>query len=463
MFGILNKFRLTVFGDEVFPILINIRKYRKMSQFLLKSQFWSKDEIIENQTNRLKKLIEHCNENVPYYKKKFCKINIKPKDMKDISNLQNLPFLTKQDIKDNTNSFRARNYQGHKFENISTGGTTGTPLKFFVEKDIWYVNDMAFNSNAIYQIASSIKGKYVFLRHHLIRSSKKENFWKYTIFGRWLLLSSYHLSEKNMQRYIELIRKFKPKFFIGYPSSISLLASFMNNNSIESFNGIELVICGGENLYDWQNHLIKKKFNCNILNIYGHAERTLFAATCSKSNFHHFYPQYGILELINKEGNCVSKEGEIGEIVGTGFCNNIFPFIRYRTGDLGVLTIKKCSCGRNYPMLKKIQGRKQEFVVSKNGSLLPLSGIFGLVGRNSNNILFSQFYQELQGELILKINKGHKYTDLDEKRIKKAFFNRYTNEIDLVLDYVSGIPQTNNGRHNFLIQKLHIDFYNKIL
>jgi len=162
--------------------------------------------------------------------------------------------------------------------------------------------------------------------------------------------------------------------------------------------------------------------------------------------------------LVKRDGKYVSKEGEIGEIVGTGFYNKIFPFIRYRTGDLGVLSIKKCSCGSNYPLLKKIIGRKQEFVVSKNGSILPLSGIFSLVGKNSNNIILSQFYQEIEGELILKIIKGKKYSDFDEKKIKKAFYDLYSDEIDLVINYVSEIPQNSRGRYQFLIQKLSVNF-----
>lgn len=458
MFRIWSRFRQTIFGDDVFPILKNYGTYRRTNLILKKSQFWNENQIKEFQSKQLTNLIHHVYKNVPYYRKIFDNQKLKPPDIKEVVDLRKIPFLTKKIIKDNINLFKAKNYPKNKFHYVSTGGNTGNTLRFYIEKDIWYAIDIAFSINAINRITSSNKGKYVFLRHHLIRSLDGEKFWKYSLFGRWLILSSYHLSEKNLPKYVELIRKFKPKFFIGYPSSISLLVRYMVNKNLEPFEYIKTVICGGENLYDWQRNLIEKKFKCNILDIYGHAERTIFSATCGKSNYHHIYPEYGILELIGKNGKPVTKEGGIGELVGTGFHNKIFPFIRYRTGDLGILTLKKCPCGSNYPLLKEIKGRKQELIVSKSGSLLPITGIFGLVGRRSNNVIESQFYQEKEGEIILKIIKGKEYSNLDERRIKRAFYNRYSNEVDLIIDYVSEIPRSSRGRHLFIIQKLPVDF-----
>ena len=244
------------------------------------------------------------------------------------------------------------------------------------------------------------------------------------------------------------------------PSSIFLLARYMKTHHIESIPSLKAIVCGGETLYDWQRILIEEIFRCKLVDIYGHAEQALIAATCEVSHVQHFFPEYGILELVGKDGKPLKRDGDMGEIIGTGFSNYVFPFIRYRTGDIGVYTSKKCKCGRNYPIVKKIEGRLQELIVSKNEDLLPLSGVYGLVGRTTDNVIDCQLFQDTPGKLILNILKGNNYANKDEKKIIDAFFKTYGNEVDLSIRYVEDIPRSTRGRHKFLIQKLPIEFKN---
>ena len=81
----------------------------------------------------------------------------------------------------------------------------------------------------------------------------------------------------------------------------------------------------------------------------------------------------------------------MGEIVGTGFNKFIFPFIRYKTGDTGVLTNKKCKCGRNYFLLKRIEGRLQEFIIAKTKRYIPLIGTYGTIANCTKNVKDCQF------------------------------------------------------------------------
>ncbi len=170
------------------------------------------------------------------------------------------------------------------------------------------------------------------------------------------------------------------------------------------------------------------------------------------------FPEYGITELVDKEGNLVTKEGETGEIVGTGFHTYYFPFIRYKTGDLGAYTEEKCPCGRNYPLLRKIEGRVQDFVVSKTKKLVPFTRIHHLVAESSQNVKECQFYQDTEGELVLNIVKTQHYTDSDSQKIQKGFQKILGNGFNLAIRFVDQIPRTNRGKFQFLIQKLPVDF-----
>jgi phenylacetate-CoA ligase len=168
------------------------------------------------------------------------------------------------------------------------------------------------------------------------------------------------------------------------------------------------------------------------------------------------FPEFGIVELIGKDEKPVTKENKIGEIVGTGFHNYIFPLIRYRTGDLGIYTKKKCPCGRHYPLLKKIEGRLQEFVISKTKQLVPLTGVYSLVASCSSNVRECQLFQDKVGELVLNIVKTQNYSKADDEIIKKSFKKRFGNQFNLTFCYVNQIPRTKGGKYQFLIQKLPI-------
>ena len=85
--------------------------------------------------------------------------------------------------------------------------------------------------------------------------------------------------------------------------------------------------------------------------------------------------------------------------------------------DLAVLQNGKCECGRNYSLLKKVEGRLQEFFVSEIGNLVPLTGAYAMIGKISKNVIEAQYYQHIKGEVTLNIVKRESYNKKDTKYI----------------------------------------------
>ena len=427
--------------------------YLKTYKFLKKSQWWSQGQIEAYQFQQLSGLLHHAYENVPYYTRIFDNLNLKPKDIKSLKDLQKLPFLTKEIIKENIEELKAKNYPKYKFEHSMTGGSTGYPLQFYTEKGVWLARLMAYDKILMDWMDCTFLDKYVFI-------TGRDDPWKYQLFGRVLILSSFYMNDEYMPQFIDKIKKLKPKYFLAYPSAITILANYMKKNNIENFPSVKFIACHAETLYEWQRNLLEETFNCRIHENYGLREQTAMGGTCECSNYFHMFPEYGIIELIDKDGKTVTKEDEIGEIVGTGFHTYIFPFIRYKTGDLGVYTTKKCKCGRNYPLLKRIEGRVQDFVISKTKQLTPFTRIHHLIAESSQNVKESQFYQDTDGEIVLNIVKTENYTDADSKAIQKNFQKTLGSGLHLTIQFVDHIPRTKRGKYQFLIQKLPIDFLN---
>jgi phenylacetate-CoA ligase len=253
--------------------------------------------------------------------------------------------------------------------------------------------------------------------------------------------------------YIKKIKNFKPKYIISYPSAITFLSKYMAENKIDKITKIKAIFCHGEPLYSWEIEYIKNSFNCRVLDIYGHGEKSVIAATCEYSNNYHIFSDYCIVELIDKNDKIINEEGKIGELVVTGLKSFIFPFIRYKTGDLGIYTSTKCKCGREYPMIKSIIGRINEYIITKNGNKIHLIEINQFIAKNSIHIKKWQFIQEKEGYISLLIIVDDKFSNKDFDKLHNNFNKKYGNDFNINIKKVDEIIQTGSAKHHFLIQK----------
>lgn len=439
--------------SEAVMMILNYPIFKKTYRFLKESQNWSREKLEEYQLEQLKKLINHSYENVPYYIEIFKNQGLKPEDIKNLSDLQKIPFLTKEIIKERIDDIKAENYPEYKFRYMTTGGSTGNTIGIYEEDSVSYIKDLAYYRMVIEQLDCKLSDKSVIIKEGIISDKNEDKFWKYSLFGRCLILSSFHLNQKNLPVYINKIRKLKPKFIMAYPSAITIIANYMKDNNIPSFKTLKVITCLGENLYDWQRKFLEEFFGCKVLGIYEHTEQSVYGFTCTYKNYYHFFPQYGITELVDDDGKIITKDGAIGEIIATGFKNFLFPIIRYKTGDLGVYTSEKCPCGRNFFLLKKIEGRDQDFIVTKDGSLISIAAI-NIHLEVLNNIKQFQFYQEKVGIVTIKLIKKNTYTEKDSKQIKEHLHKKLGVDTELIIEFVDQIPVTLRGKHQYLVQKL---------
>ena len=190
-------------------------------------------------------------------------------------------------------------------------------------------------------------------------------------------------------------------------------------------------------------------------------ERACIAGECEESAYYHIHSEYGYTELINSSGNESTKENELSEIVCTGFINPVMPFIRYKTKDIAINTLKKCNCGRNYKLIKKIEGRTQDFILDEFNNIItftcndePLWGI-------KDKINSYQYIQAEKGKILLNINpKNHINTD-EINRVKYEFESIFKN-INLQIKIVDNIDREKNGKFKYLIQNLNISSISSI-
>jgi len=445
------------FTTRALGILPFYTTYKKTYTLLRQSRGWSREELAAYQAEVLSRLLDHAYENVPYYRRVFDDRGLVPADIRTPDDLTLLPFLTREDLQKNLADLKARNYPESAFEYVTTGGSTGIPVGFYYERGASRAKEWAFMKTQWDRVGYRFTDRCVVLRGYIVGSAKDDIYWKKTLFGRWLLMSSHHMTEETLPAYIDRIHRFRPRFIQAYPSMAVVLARYMREHDVAPFPTVKAVLCGSENLYPWQRSLLAEAFGCRVFSWYGNSEQTVLAGECEESTQYHIFPEYGVVELIGQDGRPVTTPGAMGEVVATNLTNLVCPLIRYRTMDVAVLGKGPCSCGRNYPLLERVEGRVQEFIVTGKGELL--SGITMNIDTDAfDNVKQFQFYQEKVGEVILNIVKKPTFGDRDANYLYQEVGRSCGDDVTITIRYVDTIPLTARGKYRYFVQNMPIRF-----
>lgn len=459
----MNKNIKAIFLEDVLRPLKIIREkvpyyfryghiFRKTYLELSETEQFNTSQINEYQLEQLKKMVTHCYHNVPYYKKVFDERNIKPSDINSLHDLKKIPYLTKEIIQENFDDLIARNIPKKYLKLQTTGGSSGTPLAFYEDKRSAGAREWAFVSHIWKRAGFDPKKRQRFV---IIRGNKiKNGIIDYN--GKDLILSSYHLTDKNIEFYLEEIEKFNPDFIQAYPSSIEIISKFalLNNKKINIPN-LKAIFCSSEKLYNSQNLVVEQAFNTKIFNLYGQTEHCCIAGNCGESNLLHLQFEYGITELINEKGFDISGKLDTGEIIATNLNNYAMPFLRYKTGDIAISTNKKCNCGRNHVNILDIKGRETEQIITKSGAKVAMTAIiFAQHFEAFKKVKRMQLIQEKVGEVFVNIIENEKLDYNDQKEIIEKMNDATNGELDVFIRVVDHISLTNRGKHKFLVQKL---------
>jgi len=419
-----------------------------------KSQWFSREKIEETQLVELRKLLQHAYKNVPYYHKLFNKLDLKPENIRNFDDMNKLPILTKNDIRDNFNDLIAVNIRKPDMLTQTTGGSTGKPLKFMRNK--W---TLSYTRAAIYRNYSwagmdyfgdkwlSLWGSSFDMK---IYDSMKYKL--YFLLMRQKILPTFGMNEEMIKKYIEIIRKFKPKMIRGYASALYIFAKYMQERGISDIKPVS-VVSTAETLSDQQKDLIEEAFNCKLFNNYSSREFAI-AQDCEKHEQYHIGAENLLVEFVVK--NKTVPIGKIGKIIVTDFRNYAMPFIRYENGDLGKSSDDICECGRELPLMKSIEGRTCEVLVTKDGGLVPGAFFPHLMKDVLSSIKQYQVVQNKDGSLLIRIVKSHDYKKEDEQYLVRNI-KKYFGNIDIDFVYVDKLEESLSGKYRPVVSETDIN------
>jgi phenylacetate-CoA ligase len=265
------------------------------------------------------------------------------------------------------------------------------------------------------------------------------------------------MSPDNLERYVQHICQVQPAYLHAYPSALFALASYALAHERALPRSLRAALVESEPVLDHQRKLVQDKIGLRVFAAYGQSEKVILAAECERSELYHVVPTYGYCEVIDPAGHPV-PEGQEGELTGTGFINDVMPFIRYRTGDDAILVGTGCkTCGRQHLLLDEIKGRRgQEFLVCRDGrtlvSMATLTG--GLLHDDTlDGILRFQFVQAQPGKAVLQLVPTKQGAKRTREEIRQHFASRLGHGIDLEVSLVEEIPLTRIGKQPMILQR----------
>jgi len=432
-----------------FPYVYGI-KFAKFYNFLMESQWWSKEKLEKFQDERLRIIIKYAYENVPYYRRIFDECGLKPEDIQTKEDLKLLPILTKDDVRKNFNELITRNADKYKPYIFESGGTTGKPLKFYKDS----ISSLTHNA-AVWRYRNWAgfrhSDRWVVMRYETFTDSKQRI--PCTIKANTMELSSFHLKYENIGDYLSIIKKFNPKVIWAFPSTLYVMAKYIKNQGIAPNFNLRAIFTSSETLFKNHRALIEETFGCKIYDWYGSNEGIISAGECPEGGYH--INENGIIEIVDYKNNKQCKAGERGRVIGTSLWNYAMPFIRYDLGDIASISSRKCKCGRGLPLLQSIEGRVDDIIITKDERLV---GRLDEAFHYSFGIRESQIIQNEIGKITVKVIKDVNFSNKDIETLDKELKKRLGGEMDINYQFVDEIPKTRRGKYRFVISNVVRDY-----
>lgn len=327
-----------------------------------------REELEKLQSKRLVETVKHVYNNVPAYKAKMDEKGITPSDIKGIEDLHKLPFVVKDDLRDEYPDGMLALPLEDCVRIQSTSGTTGRRVVVYYTQDDIRIWDECCARALVAAGGSKSDVVHVSYGYGLFTGGAGLNGGSHLVGSLTLPMSS-----GNTDRQLQFMQDLKSTILCCTPSYAAYLAEAAIERDVVKNLHLKAGIFGAEAWSEEMRGDIEKKLNIKAHDIYGLTEISGpgVAFECGEQNGLHVNEDHFIPEIIDPETGEVLPDGEEGELVFTCISKKAMPLLRYRTRDITSLTHEKCACGRTHARIKRLMGRTDDMLIIKGVNVFP--------------------------------------------------------------------------------------------
>lgn len=441
----------------IFPLHERVKQHRSVAvrKQLEQSQYWPEERLRDLQLQRLRRLLARAGSAVPYFRDLFAELGFDPaRDLRSLDDLTRLPLMDKAIIRNNVDRLKADDAVG--LARFNTGGSSGEPLIFYIGKERvshdvaakwratrWWNVDIGDPEIVVWgsPIELGAQDRVRALRDLLLRTH---------------LLPAFEMSAAKLDGFVARIRAHKPRMLFGYPSALSHIARHARDKGQRMDDlGIRVAFVTSERLYDEQRAQISDTFGCPVANGYGGRDAGFIAHQCPEGGMH-ITAEDIVVEILDAQGQPVPR-GQAGEIVVTHLATGDFPFIRYRTGDIGVLGTQPCACGRGLPLLQEIQGRSTDFLVAQDGTVMHGLALVYIL-RDLPEVQAFKITQEsldlTRVQIVPATPLAPQAFEALRSHVARGFRARLGDGVAVEVEAVAGIAPEKSGKFRYVVSKV---------
>jgi phenylacetate-CoA ligase len=428
--------------------------YLRVSRGLQQAETLSASERQAGQWQKLVSLLDHAWNQSPYYRETLSSVGFKPGDLKDWSDLQRLPILTKLAITENAAGMISLDSRREKLVPRKTSGSTGVSLNFYVDDDEfqfkrgvenyrdqwtgWKMGEWRAFTWGNPSYLHSFRGR---IRNYLL--------------DRCFSLDTLRMDDQMMAAFAAEIFRRKPTMLFGHAHSLYLFACYWRDRNLPLFH-FKGILSTAMVLHPHERELCQSVFQSPVFDRYGCEEVSLIASECETHEGLHVNTDSLVVEVL--KGNSPAAVNESGRVIITDLINKAMPFIRYEVGDTAMRSDRLCSCGRTYPLLTGVTGRIADYLQTPEGqwvSGISLTENFATLVPGIHQI---QIIQEKSDFLRLRIVRGRSFDEESGRQIADLVQQRFGERMKFLVEFVDFIQPEPSGKYRFTIYRVGTPF-----
>jgi phenylacetate-CoA ligase len=247
------------------------------------------------------------------------------------------------------------------------------------------------------------------------------------------------------------ILRVKPQIINAYPSVLYLLAKTIGLDQGKRLH-LKLLMSNSELLTKHAREYIEDVFQCKVYDDYSCLEFSAIGFECKMQNLH-VAADNVIVETLDSEGNQVLP-GEQGRIIVTALNNFSMPYLRYEIGDIGVLSDKKCSCGRQFPVLQSIRGRSDDFVAMPSGQLVDPQTVVFQIEIIPEVKEFRILQREDHGITVNIVPRDDADFELIRSEVAQKLQRLFDHSVNVEVREVATLERGSTGKHRSVISRV---------
>jgi phenylacetate-CoA ligase len=411
-------------------------------------QWMDRAQLQSYQDDRVRETIGTAFDDVPFYRELYNRHRVNVANVIKADDLPLLPIVTKDMLRASYPESCTRKTVS-AWREYFTSGSSGSPFAVRVDSATMSMARALMFLRANFSgwaIGDPFLQTGMTLDRGVIKKAKD-------IILRVEYASAFDLSDKVLDKYLDLIDRKRLNYVMGYAGSLYCIAV----RAVEiGFNRtLSGLVSWGDNLYAHYRHKIENAFKCRVTDTYGCGEGIQIAAQCGRSDgaYHIFMPHVAV-EVVDDDGNPVAP-GEVGNILLTRLDPGAMPLIRYRLGDVGIKSLAEvCPCGRGLEMLAKVEGRDTDFVVTPRGNRLIVhffTGIFEYFPTIDTFRITQDRVDAIRVEIVPRPDFKMEHWS----QIKNEILEKGDPDLQVEMELVQEIQPESSNKRRFVVSKLH--------